>query len=336
MFILYDRSTAVAMPAHILVATQTRGLIVENVHHGSVVATGSSGEIVLSAGEPTALIYARSALKPLQTLAMVRNGLTLDGELLALASSSHSGSRAHVEGTLAILRTHGLDPNQLANTPSLPYGEQERNEWVRSGGTSDRLTQNCSGKHAAMLATCRINDWSMDDYLDMEHPLQRAVQATIEEVTGATIAVRSIDGCGAPVFATRLDSIARVYGRMASAPPSTPEGRIANAMRNNPAMVAGESRDVTALMRAQSGLLAKDGADGIQLIGLPDGRAIGVKIADGSERARMPVAVRALQYLGAAGPEVTALAATPALGGGNAVGELRATNFLDDTSDYLR
>ncbi|MDE8649902.1 asparaginase [Rhodococcus qingshengii] len=329
---MYNQSFVAAPPAHALLATQTRGELVENIHHGSVVATGAEGEVLFAVGEPTALFYARSALKPLQTLAMLRNGLALDGELLALATASHSGSRAHVEAALAILRTHGLEPKQLRNFPSMPYGEQERDEWVRSGGSSDQLTQNCSGKHAAMLVTCRINDWPLDDYLHIEHPLQQAVQTTVEEFTGEIATTWSVDGCGTPVFATSLNAIACVYGHFASAPLDTPEGRIADAMRTNPAMVAGEARDTTAIMRAQPGLLAKDGADGIQLIGLPDGRAVAVKIADGGEHVRMRVAARALQYLDAAESDLTGLAATPALGGGKVVGELRAVDFLDYTS----
>nr|WP_218681012.1 asparaginase [Rhodococcus qingshengii] len=315
-------------PRHVVLAVQTRGSVIENVHHGSVVVTAPDGAISASAGDPTGVFFARSALKPLQALAMIRLGLDLNGEALALATSSHSGAPDHLAKVERILSSYGLSPTALANTPGLPLGVREQERWLREGRPASALVQNCSGKHAAMLATCVLNGWSLADYLDPDHPLQHAIRREIEDVLGQTVFATAVDGCGAPVFATRLDSLAHAYGQLAAAARDTPEGRIALAMCTHPASVAGEERDVTAAMRAYPGMVAKDGADGVQLLGLPDGRGIAVKIADGQGRVRMPVTVRALRYAGVSRPELDVLATSPTLGADAPVGELRAIEFF--------
>lgn len=315
------------VPDHVPVAVQTRGAIIESVHFGSIAVVDPKGSKILAVGEPEAPCYPRSALKPLQAVAMLRNGLELDGTLLALAASSHSGSAEHVAGVRQILRTYGISADLLRNPAELPYGSQELYDWLRLGGAADQLTQNCSGKHAAMLGTCSVNGWPMEGYLSVEHPLQQAVRTSIEQITGAKVGAASVDGCGTPVYAMSLTSMALAYGRIAAAECSSPEGKIAHAMRSFPETVSGIGRDVAAVMRAQPGLLAKDGAEGVQLFGLPDGRGVAVKISDGSPRARMPVAINALIHIGAARPELAALATTPVLGGGHPVGTVRALNF---------
>lgn len=337
------------LPAHVPLAVQIRGEIVEGVHYGSVAATAADGTLLWAAGDSNAPFYPRSALKPLQAVALVRAGLSLPDELLALAAASHSGGDAHREGALRILTLHGLGISALENTVDLPYGVHEREQWLREGGTADHLCQNCSGKHAAMAAVCTLNGWPVSGYLEPDHPLQQLVAATIAELTGEEPAAWSTDGCGTPLPAVSLAGIARAYGRLARAGANearahddaaahdggnvalSAEAAVAHAMAAHPEMVAGEGRDVTALMRLLPGAVAKDGFEGVQLVGLPDGRAIAVKIADGGDRARMPVAVRALAALGvpeaAADGALAALATASVLGGGHPVGLLAA---LDD------
>ena len=154
------------------------------------------------------------------------------------------------------------------------------------------------------------------------------------ELTGEEPSGTSTDGCGTPLFALTLAGMARAFGRLASAElpdgasaPESPEAAVAHAMRNHPEMVAGEGRDVTELMRLVPGLLAKDGFEGIQLVGLPDGRAIALKISDGGDRARMPVTVRALEALDVDTAPLAGLATGVVLGGGQPVGLLQAANF---------
>src|SRR5690606_32844382 len=138
-------------------------------------------------------------------------------------------------------------------------------------------SQNCSGKHAAMLLTCVTAGWDTETYLQPDHPLQVAVRETIEEFTGVPIATETADGCGAPLFSTTVTGLARGFGRVAASvveDAESAEARVARAMTAFPQMVAGGQRPTTTLMRAVPGLVAKDGADGVFAAGLPDGRAV--------------------------------------------------------------
>nr|WP_234759785.1 asparaginase [Arthrobacter alkaliphilus] len=315
-------------PRHVPLAEQTRDGLVESVHYGSLIAVGPDGETLLQAGEPDAAFYPRSALKPLQAVAMIRAGLKLPENLLALTAASHSGAAMHLDGAARILDMHGLDKSALENSTDLPYGIAEREEWLRSGGKPTQLAQNCSGKHASMAATCVINGWPVQGYLDPEHPLQVLVKDTITELTGEDAIAVSTDGCGTPLFAHSLHGIARAYGRLAAADNTDAEGQVAHAMRAYPEMVAGEGRDVTAIMRTVPGLLAKDGFEGLQLVGLRNGTGVAIKISDGGDRARMPVTVSVLEELGLDAGQLAALASAPVLGGGHPVGVLRAADFL--------
>ncbi|MDP5227385.1 MULTISPECIES: asparaginase [Arthrobacter] len=321
------------LPAHVPVAALTRDERVEGVHYGSVAVTGTDGALLSGAGDPGAPFYPRSALKPFQAVAMVLAGLQLPAPLMALAAASHSGGAEHRAGTQEILRLHGLTADALANTVDLPYGGPEREAWLREGGVADRVCQNCSGKHAAMVGTCTLNGWPVEGYLNPAHPMQQLVMRTVAALTGEEPAQWSTDGCGTPLPALSLTAMARGYGRMArlAAAPETAEDDVeraaavvARAMMQHPEMVAGEGRDVTALMRALPGALAKDGFEGVQLIGLPDGSAVAVKISDGGDRARMPVAVQALQTLGVDTEPLSAIASSPVLGGGVVRGSLDA------------
>ncbi|MEU7240216.1 asparaginase [Streptomyces sparsogenes] len=313
-------------PHHVPLVQVIRGGLVEGVHHGSAVVLAADGAVLLQAGDPDAAFYPRSALKPVQAVAMARAGLPLDGELLALTAASHSGQARHLAGARRILEQGRLAEDLLRNVPDLPYGAPEREAWLRAGRGPSRLAQNCSGKHAAMLLTAQLCDWPLEGYLDPAHPLQRLIAETVEDLTGQRIARVTVDGCGAPLFAVSPRGLARALSRIATAPAGTPEGRVAAAMREHPEMVAGTGRDVARLMRAVPGLIAKDGFEGVQVAALPDGSALAVKIADGADRARMPVTAAALAHLGVAPERLTEFAEAPVLGGGRPVGTLRALN----------
>ncbi|MET7830911.1 asparaginase, partial [Streptomyces sp. NPDC005386] len=200
-------------PLHAPVAQLVRGGVIEGIHYGSVVVLAADGGVDLQLGDIEAAFYPRSALKPVQAVAMLRAGLPLDGELLALAAASHSGEERHLAGARRILERAGLTEDRLRNTPDLPYGPAVREAWTRAGRPASRLAQNCSGKHAAMLYTARLNDWTLDDYLDPEHPLQRAVAETVEDLTGQAVAQVTVDGCGAPLFSVSLHGLARAVVR---------------------------------------------------------------------------------------------------------------------------
>jgi len=331
--VMYSSSVAdapqVREPLHAPVAHLVRGGMVEGIHYGSVVVLGTDGGVAFQLGDIEAAFYPRSAIKPVQAVAMVRAGLPLDGELLSLTAASHSGEERHLAGTRRILELAGLTEDDLRNTPDMPFDPTVRDTWVREGRLPSRLAQNCSGKHAAMLYTCTLNGWSLDDYLDPAHPLQQAIAETVEDLTGQQIAAVTVDGCGAPLFALSLHGLARAAARLTTAAPGTPEARVADAVRDHAELASGSGRDVAALMRAVPGLLAKDGFEGVQVAALPDGRAIAVKIADGANRARIPVAAAALARAGVDPTRLTEFAGEPLLGGGTPVGEIRPARALD-------
>lgn len=148
---------------------------------------------------------------------MVRAGLPLDGELLSLTAASHSGEERHLAGTRKILERAGLTEEHLRNVTDMPFDPAVRDEWIRQGRSPSRLAQNCSGKHAAMLYTCELNGWSLDDYLDPGHPLQQAIAEIVEDLTGQRIAQVTVDGCGAPLFSVSLHGLARAAARITTA-----------------------------------------------------------------------------------------------------------------------
>ncbi|GAA2788850.1 asparaginase [Saccharopolyspora taberi] len=288
----------IGVPAHEPLVHLMRDGLVEGVHHGSAVVLAPDGSVLHQAGDIDTAFYPRSTAKPLQAVAMTRLGLSLPPELLALTAASHSGEQVHLDGTRRILDAGGFTEDDLGNPADLPYDQAERTSWIAAGRAARKLSHNCSGKHAAMLATAREHGWSTADYLDPGHPLQREIAATVEDLTGQRIAHVATDGCGAPLFAVSLRGLATAAGRIAAAPDGTPENRVARAIRAHPEMVAGSRRDVTALMRAVPGLIAKDGFEAVQIAALPDGTSIGVKIADGADRARPPVTAAALARAG--------------------------------------
>jgi L-asparaginase II len=292
------RQAPVGVPAHVPLVHLIRDGFVEGVHHGSVVVLAPDGSVLFRAGDVDTAFFPRSTAKLMQAVAMTRLGLSLPPDLLALAAASHSGEPLHLDGARRILDRCGATEDDLGNPADRPFDPFEAAGWIAAGRPARRLAHNCSGKHAAMLATTRLRGWASAGYLDRRHPLQRAIAATVEDLTGERIAYTAADGCGSPLFAVSLAALTRAVGRIAAAAPDTAEGRVAEAMRAHPEMVAGNRRDVTALMRAVPGLIAKDGFEAVQVAALSDGTAIGIKIADGADRARLPVTVAALALAG--------------------------------------
>ena len=300
-----------------------RSGFVESVHRARVHVVGPDGAPVLVCGDTASLASPRSAMKPLQALAMVRAGLALEGELLALAAASHSGEPFHIDGVRKILAGAGLGETFLQCPEDLPLDEEERRRVLREQGDARRIYMNCSGKHAAMLATCVVNGWPVEDYRSPAHPLQRAIRATVEELTGERVAATGVDGCGAPLFFVSMAGVARAFRHLTLAPAGTPERRVADAMRAHPEWTSGTTRDEALMMRAVPGLLVKAGAEAFNAFADAEGRAGAVKIVDGGGRARVPVTVAALRAAGIDAPELAGLATSPLFGGGVPVGEVR-------------
>jgi L-asparaginase II len=317
-----------------VLAEVIRSGFVESRHHGAIAAVAADGSVLLSAGAADVPMFPRSSNKPLQAAAMLHCGLQLDGELLALAAASHSGEEFHVSGVRAILALAGLTEEDLQCPPDYPLDEAAQRAMIAAGADRDRIHMNCSGKHAAMLATCVAAGWPTQNYRDPGHPLQRCIKDTIARLAGEPVAAVGVDGCGAPLMAISLTGLARAFRALVLAEPGSAERAVADAMRAYPEWTSGTGRPERALMVAVPGLLLKAGAEGVEGFALSDGRAGAIKIEDGTARARVPVTVGLLRQLGAeaepgADPDALAAVGTgPVYGGGAVVGEVRATSLL--------
>ncbi|MEI2779045.1 MAG: asparaginase [Tetrasphaera sp.] len=310
-----------------ILAYAVRGGFRESAHRASAVALDREGTRLLALGGIDAPVFPRSANKPIQALGMVRSGLDLPAHLLALACASHSGEPLHLEGVRAILAGARVAESELQNTPDYPLDETERDRIAGAGLPRTSIYQNCSGKHAAMLATCVAAGWDRETYRDPGHPLQQAIAQTLSELTGEPIAALAPDGCGAPVMAISLSGLARAFGRLAAAEPGTAEAKIADAMRAHPEYVGGTGRDVTAVMRGTPGAIAKDGAEAVYAVGLPDGRGIALKVADGAQRARPVILAAVLAKLGVESAAYEKLRDAPLFGHGEPVGGIVAVEL---------
>lgn len=322
------------MPVEVI-ADVVRSGFVEGHHYGSTVALDPDGEVIEARGDVRSPILPRSCNKPLQALGMLRAGLDLDGELLALACASHSGEPFHVEGVRKILAGAGLDESALQTPADYPLDDAARDAWIRAGGHKEPVLMNCSGKHAAMLATCVANGWPTESYLDPSHPLQQRIIETFAEMTGEPVAHVAVDGCGAPLLGTSLAGLARAFGRLARGvdgrdEPDQRAHRVATAIREHPSYVSGSTRDELTLLTAIPGAIGKAGAESCYAVALPDGRAFALKTDDGAARARPPVMAALLERLGVTAEKgvdaggVRRSGAQPLLGGGRPVGEIRA------------
>lgn len=315
-------STAAIAP---VLAEVVRSGFVEGRHRGSLVVLAADGTVELALGDPSTPVFPRSSNKPMQAAAVLRAGLDLSGERLALAAASHSGEGFHLDLVRKMLAEYSLVAGDLQTPPDLPLDPAEAETYLAAGQVRDRVTMNCSGKHTAMLAACGLNGWDRATYLDQAHPLQQLVRSVVEDASGERVTAVGTDGCGAPLMAISLTGLARAFRSFVLAEPGSPERRVADAMRAHPEYVAGTRRPDTWLMREVPGTLSKMGAEAVQAVALPDGRALAFKVDDGATRALGPVLARALEMLGVDAPVVGRIGRMPLLGGGEEVGEIRAT-----------
>ncbi len=310
--------------AEILVDIVRSGFV-EGHHRGSVVALTSDGQVDWSLGDVVGPIYPRSCNKPLQVLAMLRLGLDLTGDLLALAAASHSGEPSQLAGVRRILASVGLDESALQTPPDYPLDETARTAYLRAGLERSPIAMNCSGKHAAMLATCVVNGWDIATYREPTHPLQVAIAEAFPTLTGEPVTSVGVDGCGAPLLSTSLVGLATAFRALVVAEPDSLERRVVQAFTDFPESASGSTRDEAVLLRALPGAVGKAGAEASYALALPDGRAVALKIEDGSPRARPVVMAAALRRMGVDNDGVRSTGTVLLLGGGVPVGELRST-----------
>jgi L-asparaginase II len=315
-------------------AVLERSGMIESRHLGAAVVVAPDGSLLRAFGNADAVIYPRSSLKSLQAIAILRSGLQLDGERLALAAASHTGTARHIAVVHDILAAAGLDESALQCPADWPSNADAAFATRAEGLGKRRTAMNCSGKHAAFLAACVQNDWPIDSYLDPAHPLQQLVRATVEEFTGGPVAHVGVDGCGAPLFAVTLRGLATAIGRVADSPGSDPTGpaaRLVSAVLANPWAIDGEGEPNTVITE-RLGLFAKEGAEGVMVLGAPDGTAVALKMLDGSPRAIFLVALGLLASVGAVdadlADQLAAELTAPVLGGGIPVGQLRLADGI--------
>jgi L-asparaginase II len=295
-----------------LLAVVTRGDVHESHHLGDLVVADAGGKPLWAAGNPLRVAYFRSAQKPLTALAVVQSGaaerFALTDTELSVCCASHSGSRMHVTTVAGILDKLGLDERALQCGVHDPGDSEERLRLSRAGERPSPLHNNCSGKHAGMLASTLALGAPVATYLDRDHPLQQLISRNVALMSGVPEAglQYGVDGCGAPVIALPLVAMATAYARLAN-PDELPDDlraaatRIMAAMAIAPDMVSAPGAFNSELLAAGDGrIVAKGGAEGAFLVGLHDPRRPGLamKIADGSGRAIPPVTLAALQALG--------------------------------------
>ncbi|NJL97761.1 MAG: asparaginase [Synechococcaceae cyanobacterium SM2_3_2] len=284
-------SRATPLSIHLL-----RDGLTESVHQCQAVVVDERGRILAGEGGDAA-VFARSALKPFQALAALSTGIreqyTLSNKDLALICGSHQGTMTHARQAFSILWRADLEPELL----SCPVPE----------GKPSSLCHNCSGKHAAMLLSCRLQQWPLQDYADRNHPMQELVRSHLAEFLQmpADELLSARDDCGVPTYQVQLSHLAALYAQLTA-------GRRANleilsrAMTAHPEMVSGEGRFDTEVMRLTEGsVVSKSGAEGIQCVGRAGhGMGLAIKVQDGASRAKYAAAIYLLRQMGWISPAV--------------------------------
>ncbi|HEX5701705.1 MAG TPA: asparaginase [Pyrinomonadaceae bacterium] len=334
-----------------------RGSLIESLHRGHLVAVDSHGKTVAELGAPETVTFFRSSGKPFQAIPLITSGAAdrfgfTDREI-AIACGSHSGESLHVETVQSMLRKIGIGEDALKCGVHEPFSVDVARELTRKQQPPSVLQNNCSGKHAGMLAVAKHLGAPFESYDEPSHPVQQLILQTVSKFSAipANHIVIGTDGCAAPVFGMPVRAMALMYARLvnpsADFEPSVQDAgrRIVNAMIQFPEMVGGtKDRLDTEMMRAGSGrLISKIGAEGVYTVGVlpcadwPDGLGFALKVEDGDDRrARPPAVIEALRQLAVLSDnEITALATyapTPITNRrGDRVGEARAAFTLNVT-----
>ena len=296
-----------------------RGGITESRHRGHVVAVGPDGQIVALLGAPETVTYLRSSAKPHQAIPLIASGAAdrfgFDEKEIALACASHSGEPIHVEVASSMLKKIGLRPDALKCGVHEPFSIEAARELKSKGQEPSVLQNNCSGKHAGMLALALHLGAPADTYNQPDNPVQIAIGKIVSQFSDISIQdiAVGVDGCGVPVFGITVKSMALMYARLVSPPAEFNDaikdacGRIVDAMMAHPEMIGGtKDRLDTEIMQAASGrLISKVGAEGVYTVGVlpcdewPKGFGLALKIEDGDDhRARPVVVIESLRQLG--------------------------------------
>jgi L-asparaginase II len=292
----------------------TRGAIVESRHRVHAAVVDASGALIAGAYDTEMVTYWRSCAKPFQVMPLIESGgfdqLGWGDDQLALACASHGGEPEHVSIVEGMLASMAMDEGDLACGPHEPLAQRGLKLLRESGARPTRMHNNCSGKHAAMLARAHGAGWPAFGYERQDHPVQQGCLAEVARWSGVdpSRVIQAIDGCGCVVFALPLASMARAFARLADAARrgDAVPAQVVHAMQTRPFLLGGTDRFDTALVEATQGrVIAKIGAEGIHTVAIVDaGIGIAVKVADGTMRAQFPAVLTALQHFGALPPEL--------------------------------
>ena len=315
-----------------------RGDVVESSHHVHVAVCHAEQGLMASAGNPAHRSFVRSAIKMFQVMPFVEAGgvahFNLTPEELALCTASHGGEPFHVAAAQSILAKAKVTDAALVCGPHLPLHQPTADAMIAAGETPGRIHNNCSGKHAGMLACCVCHQWVTNGYHRATHPLQQRIRSTLERwmrIDPDEIET-AVDGCGLPTFAIALDAVAEGCARFAAAAAdeTTAPATIFGAMAAHPEFVAGTDRLDTDLMRTAAGkLIAKVGAEGFYCAAIPSMKlGVALKVEDGARRAAEPALLAVLHQVDAlTASELAALAG---------YGQPRILNTRQEVVGHLR
>ncbi|MEP6691517.1 MAG: asparaginase [Gemmatimonadaceae bacterium] len=316
----------------------TRGPAVESTHRVHAAVVDATGALIAQAHDVNFVTVWRSCAKPFQLLPFLESGeldaLDWDAREIALACASHGGEPEHVALAADMLERLGLEEGDLACGPHEPLSRRGARLMLQSGERPTRLHNNCSGKHAAMLAHALRKGWPTLGYEQDAHPVQQSALASVAQWSGvpADRIARSVDGCGVSAFSLPLRAMALAFARFGAAGERGDESpaRILAALRANPFLLGGTDRFDTVLLEETGGrVIAKVGAEGVHSIAVPEqGIGAAIKVADGAPRAQHPAVIRLLQHLAvlpaSLSPRLAAILETPILNTrGTVVGAVR-------------
>jgi L-asparaginase II len=287
----------------------TRGSLIESRHRVHAIAVDAGGAVLGLAGDPQLVSHWRSCAKPFQVMSLLEQGgfdtIGWGDDQLALACGSHGGEPEHVALAAGMLTSIGMEEGDLACGPHEPLSARGQRVMRESGERPTRLHNNCSGKHAAMLAKSYTAGWPTVGYERLEHPVQQECLQHVAQWSGvdASAIGCAVDGCGVVVFALPLQAMALAYARLADAARRSHEvpSRIVHAMQTRPFLVGGSDRFDSAIIEATKGrVITKVGAEGVHSIALIDeGIGMALKVECGAQRAQYPAVIALLQRYGA-------------------------------------
>ncbi len=326
----------------------TRGPLVESWHRGAVAIAAPSGALALSLGDVESPVYPRSAVKALQALPLIESGAAdrfgFGPAEIALACGSHAGTERHTHLAATMLDRAGLDPNDLGCGAHMPLGSSAANALIAAGEKPSQLHNNCSGKHAGMLATAVHLGEPTRGYCAVDHPVQQRVHEALRDITGLPLGadVRGIDGCSVPNWAMPLSVMARAFAQLVtgvgmSADRKAAVERILDACWQYPDMVAGKSRADTVVMRElPRQVFMKTGAEGVYCGAFPQlGLGFALKIEDGAKRAAAGAAMALVERLYPVARGLMPVGAIKTWHGVE-VGEVRSAPVFEDALGTLK